>query len=159
MNWIIRSTKIVKFHTNLLEVLKPIWKDFIDYDWVLTDLDFMTDDEIPINFDKDYFVLNKEEFETLYQSSTQIIWGIISAVPKNTQIDFNLISNLSAEDEKAWKPNEFLIEKAFLEIVAYDSGYTIVKFKDKKLSNQFKEYFQEEAIDLATFIEISSTLK
>ncbi|AZA51586.1 hypothetical protein [Chryseobacterium sp. G0201] len=151
MNWIIRSTKIVKLHTNLYEVIKPIWEGLSDYDWVLTDLDFMSDDEIPINFDRDYFVLNNEEFETLYQSRTQIIWGIISAVPTNTQLDLNLISNLSAEDEKAWKPNEFLIEESFLEIVAYDSGYTIVKFKDEKLSNQFKEYFQDQAIDLQNF--------
>ncbi|MET3536227.1 hypothetical protein [Chryseobacterium limigenitum] len=153
MNWIIRSTKIVKLHTNLYEVLKPIWEDLIDYDWVLTNLDFMSDDEIPINFDKDYFVLNSKEFETLYQSRTQIIWGIISAVPKNTQLDINCISNLSAEDEKAWKHNEFLIEESFLEIVAYDSGYTIVKFKDEKISNQFKEYFQDQAIDLQKFNE------
>jgi len=159
MNWIIRSTKIIKFHTNLIEVLKPIWENLIDYDWVLTDLDFMTDDEIPINFDKDYFVLNNEEFKVLYQSRTQIIWGIISAVPKNTQLDFNLISNLSVDDENTWKPNQFLIKESFIEISAVDSAYTIVKFKDEKLSNQFKEYFQEEAIDLATFIEISSKSK
>ncbi|KPH15205.1 hypothetical protein [Chryseobacterium sp. ERMR1:04] len=151
MNWIIRSTKIVKFHTNLHEVLKPIWEDLIDYDWVLTDLDFVTNNEIPISLDKDYFVLSNEEFETLYQSRTQIIWGIISAIPKNSQLDFSIISKLPAEHENAWKPNEFLIKESFLEIVAFDSGYTIVKFKDEKLSNQFKEYFQEQAIDLQKF--------
>lgn len=151
MNWIIRSTKIVELHTNLYEVLKPIWEGLSDYDWVLTDLDFLSDDEISINFDKDYFALNSKEFETLYQSRTQIIWGIISAVPTNTQLDLNLIANLSVDDENTWKPNQFLIKESFLEIVAVDSAYTIIKFKDEKLSNQFKEYFQDQAIDLQNF--------
>lgn len=73
MNWIIRSTKKVKFHTNLQEVLKPIWKDFNLYNWILTDLDFMSDDDIPINFDHDFFILNHQQFEGVYKSNTQII--------------------------------------------------------------------------------------
>jgi hypothetical protein len=154
MNWIIRSTKSIKFHTNLHEVLKPIWEDLFEYNWVLTDLDFMSDDnEIYIDFDHDYFILNKEQFEKLYQSDTQIIWGIISAIPKNAELNTNLISNLSAEDLNAWKSNEFLIPESYVEIVAFDSAYTIVKFKDEKLSNKFKEYFEDEAIDLQKFNE------
>ncbi|TXI97081.1 MAG: hypothetical protein E6Q35_06600 [Chryseobacterium cucumeris] len=74
MNWIIRSTKKVKFHTNLQEVLKPIWNDLAIYKWILTDLDFISDQTLPINFDEDYFVLDHPEFEQLYQSNTQIIW-------------------------------------------------------------------------------------
>jgi hypothetical protein len=109
------------------------------------------DNEIHIDFDHDYFVLNKEQFEKLYQSNTQIIWGIISAIPKNVELNSNLISNLSAEDLNAWKSNEFLIPESYVEIVAFDSGYTIVKFKDEKLSNKFKEYFGKQAIDLEKF--------
>ncbi|WP_131401758.1 hypothetical protein [Chryseobacterium sp. JM1] len=111
----------------------------------------MTDDQLPIHYDQDYFILNKEEFSIIYQSRTQIIWGIISAVPKNIQLDLNLISNLSAEDENVWRANQHLINESYLEIVAFDSGYTVVKFKDEKLSNKFKAYFQDEAIDLYEF--------
>jgi len=150
MNWIISKTKI-EFHTNLHEILKPIWEDLSEYNWVIADLDFMSDDKIPLNFDHDYFVFNKDEFEKLYLSRTQIIWGIISAVPKEIHLDFKLISTLSAEDEKAWKSNEFLISESIVEIIAFDSSYTIVKFKDEKLSNIFKEYFKDEAIDLQKF--------
>lgn len=152
MNWIIKSTKIVKFHTNLYEVLQPIWENLIDYDWVLTDLDFIQNVwKVPINFDKDYFVLNHDEFKQLYKSKAQIIWGVISAIPKNALLDVTYISNISAEHENVWKPYQFLIEESFLEIIAFDSGYTILKFKDEKLSNIFKEYFQEQAIDLQKF--------
>lgn len=151
MNWIIRSTKKVKFHTNLQEVLKPIWNDLTGYDWILTDLDYISDQKIPINFNHDYFVLNQEEFQLLYQSNAQIIWGIISAIPKNAELNINLISNLSAEDERAWKSDHFMITESIIEIVAFDSGYTIIKFKNEKLSNIFRDYFQEEALDLQEF--------
>lgn len=153
MNWVIRNTEKIKFQTNLNVVLKPIWNDLIEYNWILTDLDFMSDDEVPINFDYDYFVLNNEQFRELYESDTQIIWGIISAFPKNSHLNTDLISILSAEDQKVWRPDTFIISESILEVIAFDSSYTIVKFKDEKLSSTFKDYFQEEAIDLQEFIE------
>ena len=53
MNWIIRSTKKVKFHTNLQEVLKPIWDNLEAYHWILTDLEFMPNGlPIPVNYDQ-----------------------------------------------------------------------------------------------------------
>ncbi|WP_114819158.1 hypothetical protein [Chryseobacterium sp. KLBC 52] len=153
MNWIIRSTKKVKFHTNLHEVLKPIWNDLAIYKWILTDLDFISDQTLSINFDEEYFVLDHPEFEQLYQSNTQIIWGIISAVPNTIEPDTSAFSILSVEDTNVWEPDHFLIQESILEIVAFDSGYTIVKCKDQNLSDKFKEYFQEQAIDLQKFNE------
>lgn len=151
MNWVIRSIKTVKFHTNLKEILKPIWKDLASYDWILADLDYMSDIEIPISFDFDYFLLSHEEFEKVYHSDAQIIWGIISAIPGNIKIDIQKISTLSAENLNVWKNNEFQIPESILEITAFDSGYTIVKFKDQILSEKFKNYFQNQALDLDIF--------
>ncbi|RKT01595.1 hypothetical protein [Chryseobacterium defluvii] len=152
MNWIIRSTKIVKLHTNLNEILRPVWEDLKEYDWILTDLDFISDDTIPIHFDQDTFILNTKQFEILFNSRTQIIWGIISAVPKNTELNLNLISKLSAEDMAVWENDKFLIEKSYLEIIAFDSSYTIIKFTDGKLSSKFKEYFKDQALELEKYI-------
>jgi len=59
MNWIIRSIKTLKFHTNLKETLQPIWNDLTDYDWILTDLEYIPNgNKIPINYEHDYFLLN-----------------------------------------------------------------------------------------------------
>ncbi|PIF46725.1 hypothetical protein CLU96_3765 [Chryseobacterium sp. 52] len=153
MNWIIRSTKMVKFHTNLQEVLKPIYDDLKIYDWIMTDLDFIADVSLPINFDFDFFILNPEQFEQIYTNYVQIIWGVIAAVHRKTEINTAVISNLSAEDPKVWESDHFLIPDCIFEITAIDSGYTIIKFKDKHLSDQFKMYFQEQAMDLQTFNE------
>ncbi|MCW3170154.1 hypothetical protein OMO38_16630 [Chryseobacterium sp. 09-1422] len=151
MNWIIRSTKTVKYHTNLKEILKPIWENLGDYHWIITDIDFMSDTELPINFNADYFFLTHAEFERIFQSNAQIIWGIISAVPQDSAIDFGKVSTLSAENICVWECNEFQIHQSIVEITAFDSGYTIVKFKDQKLSEKFKDYFQNQALDLQAF--------
>jgi len=151
MNWIIRSTKTIKFHTNLQAVLSPIWEDLTAYKWILTDLDFISNDLIPINFDNDFFLLEFQKFGQLYQSNTQIIWGLISAIPQNIDPDLTLIPQLSAEDPQVWTSDHFLIKEGIMEIIAFDSGYTIVKFKDQHLSDKFKDYFQDQALDLQKF--------
>ena len=153
MNWIIRSIKKVKFHTNLQEVLKPIWEDLLLYKWILTDLDFMSDGNLPIHFDHDFFVFDHQQFESICKSNTQIIWGIIAAIPDHIEINSSQVLQLSAEDPDVWKSNHFLISESIVEITAVDSGYTIIKFKDKTLSEKFKNYFQEQAVDLYAFNE------
>ncbi|RZJ40138.1 MAG: tetratricopeptide repeat protein, partial [Chryseobacterium sp.] len=64
------------------------------------------------------------------------------------KIDPNNILNLSCESNEVWEENVFLIPDSIVEIVAFDSGYTILKFKEEKLSEQFKNYFEEDAIEL-----------
>ncbi|MFP3832981.1 hypothetical protein [Chryseobacterium sp. SIMBA_028] len=120
----------------------------------MTDLDFVSNEQlIPINFDEDFFLLDHQQFEQLYKSNPQVIWGIVAAVPNNTNPDIALLSNLSVEDTNVWNVNHFSVPESILEIIAIDSGYTIVKFKDKKISDKFKDYFLEQALDLQKFNE------
>lgn len=39
--------------------------------------------------------------------------------------------------------NDFLRDDAEIEIYAYDGSYSLIKFKNSKLSNTFAEYFPE----------------
>ncbi len=39
-----------------------------------------------------------------------------------------------------------------MEIIAWDSSYTIIKFTEKAMSDKFKEYF-DEAIELEIYVE------
>ncbi|WP_312422626.1 hypothetical protein [Epilithonimonas sp.] len=148
MNWVIKHSKKIKYQTDLEEILKPIWEDLQNYKWLITDVDFITDSQIPLNFEKDYFFLDRDEFAQLMNSDTQIIWGVISAVSNNYKIDEKKNLTLSSESEQVWKENVFQIPESILEIIAFDSGYTILKFKNNKLSEKFKNYFESEAIEL-----------
>ncbi|AZI39630.1 hypothetical protein [Epilithonimonas vandammei] len=150
MNWVIKHSKKIKYHTDLKEILKPIWSELLDYKWIITDVEFLTDSQIPLNYDTDYFFLDKNEFESLMISDTQIVWGIIAAVKNDYEIRTENIIKLSCESDEVWKENTFLIPQSIVEIIAFDSGYTILKFKEKNLSEKFKHYF-EEAIELQKF--------
>ena len=81
-------------------------------------------------------------------SNTQIIWGVISAVNNEYAINVENIMKIFAEKNEAWEENKFQIPESYLEIIAFDSSYTILKFKDKNLSEKFKNYFGNDAIEL-----------
>ena len=148
MNWVIKNSRKIKFQTDLEEILRPIWNDLVNFKWIITDVDFISDNEIPLNFEKDFFILNRDEFEKLIKSRTQIIWGVISAVDTEYEINQENILKISAESNEVWEENIFQIPESLLEIVAFDSGYTILKFKDHNLSEKFKNHFGKYAIEL-----------
>ena len=151
MNWIIRNTSKIEFHTNLNEILKPISADLENYNWFLCDLDFMSDSPLPINFDKDYFILKNEDFQKIADSRTQIIWGVISAVPKSFAVEVDTENLPFVEgNDLVWENGNLQVNNSEIEIIAFDSSYTIVKFTNQSLSEKFKNYF-EEAIELDKF--------
>ena len=152
MNWILEKSNKLDFHTNLAKILEPLKINFKNYKWVFNDIDFMSDDILPINLDDDYFILNDLELNKILDVHTQFIWGIISAVPLDEEVI--LLSNdlpFIEGNDSIWNNNIFQIINSEIEIIAFDSSYTIVKFKNKLLSDKFKMFF-EEAIELEKFI-------
>ena len=154
MNWIIRKSSKMMFHTHLNELLIPISEDLDQFNWLLSDLEFNSTEingELPINFDRDYFILPKNEFDKLLNADLQIWWGVILAIPKSTKIIIDEDNLPFAEGNGLiWRNGNIQYPDAQIEIVCFDSGYTIVKFKDEYLSNKFKSYFTE-AIELEKF--------
>lgn len=151
MNWIIKNSHKLDFHTDLSKIFEPLKNELKDYKWVINDIDFMSDDILPINLDEDYFILNDLELNKILNVHTQFIWGIISAVPLDEEVylQSNDLSFIEGNDS-IWEDNKFQIENAEIEIIAFDSTYTIVKFKDELLSEKFKIFF-DEAIELNKF--------
>lgn len=144
MNWIIKNTKKLKYHTNLQVLFEPIIADLKQLEWLITDIDFMTDDDIPINFEHDWFLLNDNEFLKLVNSRTQLIWGVIAGIPKscNFQIDEDKLPFADGHGA-VWEDKNMQIEEAIVEVIAWDSSYTIVKFREDNLSEKFKSFFPE----------------
>ena len=150
MNWIVKNNKRTRFQTNLNEVLKPIWKELEFDKCIILDVDFMTNDVIPINFDHKNFELTYGEFQKLILSDTQIIWGIFLFINGDCKIDWSILNKFSSEDEKVWT-EEYFINESIMELIAFDSSYTILKIKKNELSIKFKNYFEKDAIELKNF--------
>lgn len=153
MNWIIRNTEKLKFHTNLDVLLKPIEDDIHHLKWLVTDLEINTSElqSLPINHDKDWFLISAEEMNRLRNSDSQIVWGVFSGLEKNIDINPDEMDlPLAEESEVIWKAGNLQTPFTKIEIIAYDSSYTIVKFADADLSEKFKSYFNE-AIELEKY--------
>jgi hypothetical protein len=153
MNWIIRKSKQISAHTYLEEILRPISDTIDNYNWILSDLDGGGYTEgSPIDYEHDYFVLPASKFRQVLDSHIQFYWGVIIGVPASFEIKINENNLPYAEgSELIWRDSSLQYPDAEIEIVCFDSGYTIVKFTNENLSNKFKAYFESDAIPLQKF--------
>ncbi len=150
MNWIIRSTQKLKFHTNLNELLKPIEDMIGEFKWMLTDLEFIMDQPLDfLSMEKDMCILTPEQMDRVRKQHAQFVWGAIIAIPKSAETNLDELPFVEGNDN-IWKNGNIQHEEGQIEIDCFDSGYTIVKFKDRQLSDTFKTYF-EEAIELERY--------
>lgn len=149
MNWIIRDTKKLYCHTNLNNLLNS-WIDISEFEWILSDLDVInfTKKKLPIDFNKSFSVITSDDFKKIIETDIQIVWGVISAINKSENQKFDKNNSPFVEgNDNIWINDNFQVENAIFEITAWDSSYTIIKFKDSELSKKFKLYF-DEAIEL-----------
>ena len=153
MNWIIGKTDKMECHTLLSGLTLPLQPYLKDYKWLFSDLDFLTNKlpHLPINFDKDYFILTADDFQKIADEDVQIIWGALLAIPKDQEISIDE-HNLPFVEGNAniWTNGNIQLANADIEIDCFDSSYTIVKFKSEEMSKVFKAYFSE-AIELEKF--------
>ena len=136
-------------HTNLNNLLNS-WIDISEFEWVLSDLDVInfTKKKLPINFKNSFSVITSDDFKKIIETDIQIVWGVISAINKSENPKFDKNNSPFVEgNDNVWINDNFQVENAIFEITAWDSSYTIIKFKDSELSKKFKLHF-DEAIEL-----------
>jgi hypothetical protein len=152
MDWIIRYSKKMRSHTYLNVILAPFEEQIDNYNWVLTELEYNSNTEgLPVDLDTNYFILSPVDFNILLKADIQIWWGVILAIPISHEVKLDIDDLPYAEGNKLiWKNGNLQHPDAEIEIVCFDSGYTIVKFTRQDLSDKFKAYF-DEAIELEKF--------
>lgn len=134
-------------------LLEPIKYDITDLKWLISDLDINTSEmeKLPISHEKDWFLISSQEMKTICETDTQIVWGVFSGIDKKKELKTDGIEIPYADGNgEIWKNGNLQVENSKIEIIAWDSSYTIVKFSEKKMSDKFKEYF-DEAIELEKF--------
>jgi len=93
LNWIIRNTSKLKYHTNLSILLEPIKEDIADLKWLISDLDINTSEmgKLPINHEKDWFLISSREMKRVCETDTQFVWGVFSGIDKKVELETHLI--------------------------------------------------------------------
>ncbi|WP_235299778.1 hypothetical protein [Portibacter marinus] len=153
MNWIIKNRDKLRFHTNLNVLLKPIENDIQRFNWLINDLEINSSEleSLPINHEQDWFLITSEQMEELRISDTQIVWGAFSAIDNKSKIEIKEDVLPYAEGvSEIWKNGNLQVKESEIEIIAWDSSFTIVKFTDQTLSEKFSNYF-DEAIELEKY--------
>ncbi|HWW38406.1 hypothetical protein, partial [Pedobacter sp.] len=65
MNWIIRDSDKIEFHTHLNIILSPIIDDIKEMNWLISDLEYHNTipiENLPVDYEQDYFILSSEQF-------------------------------------------------------------------------------------------------
>jgi len=153
MNWIIKNRSKLGFHTNLEVLLKPIEEDIERFNWLINDLEINSSEinSLPINHEKEWFYISSTQMEEIRISDTQIVWGAFSVIDK--KVDLQITEEILPYAEgvaQIWNNGNLQVNESEIEIIAWDSSFTIVKFTNEKLSNIFREYF-DEAIELEKY--------
>jgi hypothetical protein len=153
MDWIIRHSKKMPYHTYLNVILEPFNEQIDNYNWILTELEYnSTIEGLPVDMDTDYFILSPADFKILLERNVQIWWGVISAVPISYEITLDTDNLPYAEgNDRIWRNGNLQYSNAEIEIICFDSSYTIVKFTKEYLSSRFKNFFGEETVLLEKY--------
>ena len=125
MNWIIDKTNKLRCHTLLSELTLPLQPYLQNYKWLFSDLNFITDrmQDLPISFDRDYFILTAEDFQKIADEEVQIIWGTLLAIPRDEDIHIDEQKLPFVEgNDNIWRNGNIQLDNAEIEIDCFDSG-------------------------------------
>lgn len=141
------------YHTHLGVILTPLKEDIKNFQWLIADVEYQwAEDDFPLNMEDEYLIVSPDTFQRVLNQNTQIIWGSFLGMPKSKKLKIDTEDIPYVESNPlVWEPGNIQHPEALIEIDCIDSGYTIVKFVLKDLSDKFKAFFGDEAIELSKF--------
>lgn len=153
MNWIIEKSQKMPYHTYLNVILAPFVDDLNNYQWLVSDFESNHTIGTPFNYEQDYFILSADDMRNIFNADIQIYWGVIIAVPIDVEVIITSNNDPYVEGNAlVFKEGNIQYPGGEIEIICFDSSYTIVKFSKEELSNRFKVYF-DEAIPLKKYTD------
>ncbi len=146
MNTILDSYDQMPYHTDLAMVCRALGGRQKEYDWLITDFECNTHpDQFPYDPQgKPRWLSGQELTELVEKNDIQFIWAALSGFRSDVNIDLN---NLEVEPLAEGHPTlwdekvSIQYPSATVEIVCWDSTFTILLSKDDDLSQRFRSFF------------------
>lgn len=131
-----------RYYTHLRAVFEAINNAQNRYNWLITDCEcYPHDNEISALFDREYCWLSGEELSALIEKEDfQWVWAVLSGFEKDVPLSEVLSHPLpSAENCAALSENPLSIQHplAAVELVAWDSSWTVLISNDKHLVDTY----------------------
>ena len=135
-----------KYYTFLKKLFESIDNIQLNYKWLISYPEcYPFDKDIQKTLEQEYCILTGKELTDLVNKEDfQWIWGTFSAFDPSTA-DKDILEYKLPENDMYpgfWKkPLTIQHPLAKMEIVAFDSSYTLIFTKDFTLSERFKEFY------------------
>ena len=143
----------LEFYTFLDEILPAFENEQLEYNWLITALEYVNDgDDLPYQ-ENHAWLSGKELTDFVYSQKTQFIWGVLSAFKPSITLEQVLEYELPWADGYGgfWEnPVSIQHPLAEIEIVPWDSSLVLVIAKNDALIDRFLRYFPL-AEDLASY--------
>ncbi|GAA4497998.1 hypothetical protein GCM10023172_14010 [Hymenobacter ginsengisoli] len=92
-------------------------------------------------------VAGKTFYETFVGQNLQVVWGIFCGIAGNVPaIPFEEVPYADGNRRIWTEPEEFQLAASEIEIIAFDSTFTLLKVRDERLGRQFLEVFSKGRI-------------
>ncbi|MBJ6110023.1 hypothetical protein JAO73_13455 [Hymenobacter sp. BT523] len=146
------------YQTNLGALLIPLRKQIESLNWLVTNLQCWTlGDWSPLidawqtqsdSSESGYTVVSgKELYDTFAGQAIQVVWGVFCGVA-------GVVPTLTHEkvpyadgNRRIWsEPEMFQLAGSEIEIIAFDSSFTLLNFRDEALGRQFLAAFPDGRI-------------
>jgi hypothetical protein len=146
MNTILDSYDQMPYHTNLALVFRALDGRQKDFNWLITNFECnFHPDEFPYDSEGKPYWFNGQELTGLVErNDIQFIWAAISGFQPDVIIDLNnlKVEPLAEGHPSLWEERVLIQHpKATVEIVCWDSTYTILLSKNNDLSQRFRRFF------------------
>ncbi|MHC4821704.1 MAG: hypothetical protein ACYTDX_08315 [Planctomycetota bacterium] len=148
---ILGESERVSLHTDLAAIVEALGDRITEFDWLTTDLEtnipegdwpgeLEFGDEVPVITGKSLLALSRRE------DWIQFTWGILSGLPRGMRIDARDLGHppFANGNTTFWKGDPVLqFPGALVEIVCWDSTYTLLITGDDDLTQRFRAYLPE----------------
>ncbi len=146
------------YQTNLGALLIPLRQQIESLNWLVSDLRCLslgnwsplieTWESQSYDSEPSYsIVLGKELYETFAEQDIQVVWGIFCGVAGDIPtIPFEKVPYADGNPHIWTEPKTFQLASSQIEIVAFDSTFTLVKFRDENLGYEFLSVFPDGRI-------------
>ena len=138
----------MRFHTDVALIFRALQGRQKEFNWLIADVECnIYPPEFPDDLEnKPSWFTGEQITEIVEKQDIQFIWAVLLGFRPEVKID---ISNLEVvpcakEHPTLWQEHPVIQHpQATVEIVCYDSSYTILLSKDNDLSQKFRSFFPE----------------
>jgi hypothetical protein len=155
VNTILRESAKMPFHTDIQAVFRAFGGRQKEFNWLLTDIEAYGVPALSLlrETSQSFLWLAGTELTLLLEEaehSVQFIWGVLSGFRPEVDAEHQPLDiyPFANGNSALWQPDvQIQHPLAEVEIVCWDSGYTMLLSRDQDLTQRFRSYFPE-AVDL-----------